>query len=138
MQLVKLFYANKAGLTLLLHHSVIQLQQNKCPQGVAVLPWSRSKHSAHLMPEVAGAGRVVVWLSDTTGCSADLLDFKRYSERRKLAKLSSDFVTMKVSLQVEFNASRIGKLAHRKVNLGGLYITVISITKSLGSCLRAF
>ena len=90
------------------------------------------------MPEVAGAGRLVVWLSDTTACSADLLDFRRYSERRKLAKLSSDFVTMQVSLEVEFNASRIGKLAHRKVNFGGLYITVISNTKSLDSCLRVF
>ena len=105
---------------------------------MAVLPWSRSKHSAHLMPELGGARRVVVWLSDTTACSADLLDFKRYSERRKLTKLSSYFVTMKVSLQIEITASRIGKLAHRKVNLGGLYITVISTTKSLDSCLRAF
>ena len=86
MQLVKLFDANKTSPTLLLHHSVIQLQQNKCPQGVAVLPWSRSKHSAHLMPEVGGARRVVVWLSDTTARSADLLDFKRYSERRKKNK----------------------------------------------------
>ena len=97
----------KERLTLLLHHSVIQLQQNKCPQGVAVLPWSRSKHSAHLMPEVGGARRVIVWLSDTTPCSADLLDFKRYSDRRKLTKLSSDFFTMKVSLQIEFTASSI-------------------------------
>ena len=90
------------------------------------------------MPEVGGARRVVVWLSDTTACLADLLDFKRYSDRRKLTKLSSDFVTMRVSLQIEFTASRIGKLAHSKVNLGGLYITVISITKSLDSCPRAF
>ena len=52
LQLVKLFDGNKTSPTLLLHHSVIQLQQNKCPQGVAVLSWSRSKHSVHLMPEV--------------------------------------------------------------------------------------
>ena len=90
------------------------------------------------MPEVGGPRRVVIWLSDTTECSADLLDFKRYSERRKLTKLSSDFVTLKVSVQIQFTASRIGKLAYRKVNLGGLYITVISITKSLDSCPRAF
>ena len=62
--------------TLLLHHSVMQFQQNKWPQGVAVLSCSLSRHRAHLMPI---AGRVVDskgnWLADGARYSEGFLDF---------------------------------------------------------------
>ena len=61
--------------TLLLHHSVIQFQQNKWPQGVAVLPWSLSKHKAHFMPEVR-VKLAEVWLPYGTACSNDLPDLQ--------------------------------------------------------------
>lgn len=68
--------------TLLLHHSVMQFQQNKCPQGVAVLPWSLSKHSAHFIPVVRGVF-VGVWPPDETRCCNDLPDFRCCWESRQ-------------------------------------------------------
>ena len=61
--------------TLLLHHSVIQFQQNKWPQGVAVLSRSLSKQSAHFNPGVEEALVGTVCLSGAARRSSDLPDF---------------------------------------------------------------